>query len=209
MGTHIADISVNGEKTELYAPTGGGGTSVTVDSELSTTSENPVQNKVITQALNEKSNLISDAWNASTTYAVGQYCIYNNSLWKCLVQHSGQTPTEGTYWTKVNVANEITSVNNSLPKLFIDTSKMLAGSPANNDNKVNSYTATQDCYFSYTYITNSDNEIYIDDVLIIRASVTRATGSSLYTLNWNGYLKKGQKIRWTYKGGKWSVFALQ
>ncbi len=162
VGTHIADISVNGEKTELYAPTGGGGTSVTVDSELSTTSENPVQNKVITQALNEKgtyskptggipktdlasgvqtslgkadtalqehqdisgkankadltalSNTISDAWNASTTYAVGQYCIYNNSLWKCLVQHSGQTPTEGTYWTKVSVANEITSVNNSL-----------------------------------------------------------------------------------------------
>ena len=114
VGTHIADISVNGEKTELYAPTGGGGTSVTVDSELSTTSENPVQNKVITQALNEKSNLISDAWNASTTYEVGQYCIYNNSLWKCLVQHSGQTPTEGTYWTNVTVADEITSVNNSL-----------------------------------------------------------------------------------------------
>ena len=167
VGTHIADISVNGEKTELYAPTGGGGTSVTVDSELSTTSENPVQNKVITQALNGKgtyskptggipktdlasevqtslgkadtalqehqdisgkankadltalSNTISDAWNASTTYAVGQYCIYNNSLWKCLVQHSGQTPTEGTYWTKVTVANEITSVNNSL-KWWID-----------------------------------------------------------------------------------------
>ena len=64
----------------------------------------------------EKANndIISDAWNASTTYAVGQYCIYNNSLWKCLVQHSGQTPTEGTYWTKANVANEITLVNNSL-----------------------------------------------------------------------------------------------
>lgn len=31
---------------------GGGGTSVTVDSELSTTSKNPVQNKVITQGLN-------------------------------------------------------------------------------------------------------------------------------------------------------------
>ena len=68
----------------------------------------------------EKANndIISDAWNASTTYAVGQYCIYNNSLWKCLVQHSGQTPTEGTYWTKVNVANEITSVNNSFVERF-------------------------------------------------------------------------------------------
>ena len=68
----------------------------------------------------EKANndIISDAWNASTTYAVGQYCIYNNSLWKCLVQHSGQTPTEGTYWTKVTVANEITSVNNRLMLSF-------------------------------------------------------------------------------------------
>lgn len=172
VGTHIADISVNGEKTELYAPTGGGGTSVTVDSELSTTSENPVQNKVITQALNEKgtyskptngipktdlasgvqtslgkadtalqehqdisgkankadltalSNLISDAWNASTTYAVGKYCIYNNSLWKCLVQNKGQTPKTGTYWTKVSVANEITSVNNSFPRYNPDTDSL-------------------------------------------------------------------------------------
>ena len=144
------------------AGSGGGGTSVTVDSELSTTSENPVQNKVVTQALNGKgtyskptggipktdlasgvqtslgkadtalqkhqdisgkankadltalSNSISDAWKASTTYKVGQYCIYNNSLWKCLVQHKGQTPKTGTYWTKVSVGNEITSVNNSL-----------------------------------------------------------------------------------------------
>ena len=61
-------------------------------------------------------NIISDAWNTSTIYEVGQYCIYNNSLWKCLVQHSGQTPTEGTYWIKVSVANEITLVNNSLEK---------------------------------------------------------------------------------------------
>ena len=38
----------------ISATGGGGGTSVTIDSELSTTSENPVQNKVITQALNEK-----------------------------------------------------------------------------------------------------------------------------------------------------------
>ena len=162
VGTHIADISVNGEKTELYAPTGGGGTSVTIDSELSTTSENPVQNKVVTQALNGKgtyskptggipktdlasdvqtslgkadtalqehqdisgkadktelavlSNSISDAWNSATAYTVGQYCIYNNSLWKCLVQNIGQEPAEGTYWTKVSVANEIASVNSSL-----------------------------------------------------------------------------------------------
>lgn len=161
-GSNVTLTPDTTSKSVTISATGGGGTSVTVDSELSTTSENPVQNKVITQALNEKgtynkptngipktdlasevqtslgkadtalqehqdisgkankadltalSNTISDAWNSSTTYVVGQYCIYNNSLWKCLVQNKGQTPKTGTYWTKVTVANEITSVNNSL-----------------------------------------------------------------------------------------------
>lgn len=144
------------------AGSGGGGTSVIVDSELSTTSENPVQNKVITPELNKKGtyskptggipktdlanevqtslgkadtalqehqdisgkadkteltalyNSISDAWDSATAYTVGQYCIYNNALWKCLVANTNTEPIEGTHWTKVSVANEIASVNSSL-----------------------------------------------------------------------------------------------
>ena len=64
--------------------------------------------------IDEVQESISDIWNASNTYLVGKYCIYNNSLWKCKVQHTNQTPTEGTYWTKVSVANEISSVNSNL-----------------------------------------------------------------------------------------------
>lgn len=64
--------------------------------------------------MNEVQENISDIWNASNTYLVGKYCIYNNSLWKCKVQHTNQVPTEGTYWTKVSVANEISSVNSNL-----------------------------------------------------------------------------------------------
>lgn len=65
---------------------------------------------------NEKANndIISDAWNASTTYEVGQYCIYNNSLWKCLVQHNGQTPSEGTYWTKASITSELIALWNAI-----------------------------------------------------------------------------------------------
>ena len=62
----------------------------------------------------DDTSIISDAYDELKTYNVGEYCIYNNSLWKCLVQNNGQTPTEGTYWTNVTVANEITSLNSSL-----------------------------------------------------------------------------------------------
>lgn len=47
----------HGISGDLQMPRIVGGGSITVDSELSTTSENPVQNKVITAALNEKQNI--------------------------------------------------------------------------------------------------------------------------------------------------------
>jgi len=48
-GTQIGKITIDGVETILYAPTA---SAITVDAELSATSENPVQNKVITEALN-------------------------------------------------------------------------------------------------------------------------------------------------------------
>lgn len=48
----------------------GGGSSVTVDSALSSTSENPVQNKVITSALNGKVD--NTAYSAETRYGVAK-----------------------------------------------------------------------------------------------------------------------------------------
>lgn len=58
-GTQIGKITIDGVETILYAPNGGGG-SVTVDSALSTTSVNPVQNKVITAELNKKIETLDD-----------------------------------------------------------------------------------------------------------------------------------------------------
>lgn len=71
----------------------------------------------------------SSAWSSTVTYAVGQYCIYNNSLWKCLVQHSGQTPQEGTYWTRVSLdtlGSEINAINQNLSGLLQVKSQTLS-----------------------------------------------------------------------------------
>ena len=56
----------------LIKKIGGTGGSVTVDSELSDTSENPVQNKVIKSALDSLSAEISDCIKTPTTAEVGQ-----------------------------------------------------------------------------------------------------------------------------------------
>ena len=72
--------------------------------------------KTIDAEISGVEGMMSDEWNNTKTYALGEYCIYDNKLWRCKIQHSGQTPGEGEYW-------ENTSVNASLPfKLGIDAS---------------------------------------------------------------------------------------
>lgn len=73
--------------------------------------------KVIDTKSNNVMSKNSSVWSSTVTYAVGQYCIYNNSLWKSLVQHSGQTPQEGTYWARVSLDildSEINALNSNL-----------------------------------------------------------------------------------------------
>ena len=77
--------------------------------------------KVIDTKSNNVMSKNSSAWSSTVTYAVGQYCIYNDSLWKCLVQHSGQTPQEGTYWTRVSLdtlGSEISAINQNLSTIL-------------------------------------------------------------------------------------------
>ena len=210
-GSNVTLTPDTTSKSVTISATGGGGTSVTVDSELSTTSENPVQNKVITQALDEKSNLISDAWNASTTYTVGQYCIYNNSLWKCLIQHSGQTPKTGTYWTKVSVANEITSVNNSLvatdgQKLYFDSKDGKYGYNTDPNRGADTFVPFRNAEVVYRDYTNSNEDI-VNDILftnntnapvtvIIAMIVSNTSASYRYTqIAING------EFKYTYNSG--------
>lgn len=56
-GAQIGKITIDGVETILYAPTA---SPITVDSELSATSENAVQNKVVTTELNKKIETLGD-----------------------------------------------------------------------------------------------------------------------------------------------------
>lgn len=65
-----------------------------------------IKNGVIYSNGSSNNEMISDAWDASTTYKIGDYAIYNNSLWKCLVQNSNTPPAEGATWTRTQIADE-------------------------------------------------------------------------------------------------------
>lgn len=57
-------------------------------------------------------NDIGDAWTAGKTYAVGDYCISANRLYKCKTAHTAGSSLNADYWDAVNIAGE---VKNKLP----------------------------------------------------------------------------------------------
>lgn len=87
-------------------------TSSEIDTFLSTINGN------ITTINNNISNLndtklnktvVSDVYDATSTYAVGDYCIYGNTLYKCTTAISTAEAWNSAHWTATTIATELAS----------------------------------------------------------------------------------------------------
>lgn len=63
---------------------------------------------MLNQLKTEKANasIVSDAWQTGKTYNAGAYCIYNNALYKALVQTTAE-PTSESDWQAVKITEAI------------------------------------------------------------------------------------------------------
>jgi hypothetical protein len=55
---------------------------------------------------------VADRYSASKTYAVGEYCIYNNLLFKCTTAITAAEAWNAAKWTLTTVLNEYSILNN-------------------------------------------------------------------------------------------------
>lgn len=83
---------------------------VTYDGTSSELSATNVQD-AIDEVVDEKadSTIISDAYDSSTTYAAGDYFIYDNVLYHVDVACTGITPPNANYYTATSVSSEISN----------------------------------------------------------------------------------------------------
>lgn len=58
--------------------------------------------------------MLSDKWNNTQTYNVGDYAINNDILWKALQTNTGVIPSEGSTWTKVKITDDILQLNSTI-----------------------------------------------------------------------------------------------
>ena len=101
-GNEIGSITVGSTTTKLYAPT----SAITIDDDLSATSTNPVQNKIINNALNERKNRIwygTCTTSAATTAKLGTCEGFN--------LYTGATILLKMSYTSTSTSNNTLNVN--------------------------------------------------------------------------------------------------
>lgn len=85
-----------------------------VDSVLSGTSTNPVQNRVVKAALDDKTDtdMVAADFNATASYTVGNYCIYEGKFYKFKASHSGAWSAADV--DEIKIAGELSSLKSGL-----------------------------------------------------------------------------------------------
>lgn len=89
-----------------------------VDSVLSGTSTNPVQNRVVKAALDEKADtdMVAADFNAGTSYTAGNYCVQDGKLYKFKNNHSGAWSAADV--DEVKITGELSSLKSGLTNLL-------------------------------------------------------------------------------------------
>ena len=66
--------------------------------------------------IDQTRSMLSDAYSAAKSYAVGDYCIHDNTLYKCNTAISSEAWTEA-HWTETSISSENVALTNSVNTL--------------------------------------------------------------------------------------------
>lgn len=83
------------------------------------TTELNTTKQTIFGAINEHHSVIGynyDAYDDTATYAVGDLCIYNNTLYKCTTAITTAEAWDASHWTATSIADEISVKEDNLSK---------------------------------------------------------------------------------------------
>jgi len=64
-----------------------------------------------------KNSLGTDEYNSTFTYDIGDYCIYDNTLYKCNTTISTAEAFNSNHWEQISILNEIDTINNKKLKI--------------------------------------------------------------------------------------------
>lgn len=104
-------VGVVNKQTGERIPTAG---MPVIDSVLSGSSTNPVQNRVVKDALDKKADtdIVASDFSTATSYTVDDYCIYEGKFYKFKAAHSGAWAAADV--DEIKIAGELTALKSGL-----------------------------------------------------------------------------------------------
>lgn len=107
-------VGVVNKQTGERIPTAG---MPAIDSVLSGSSTNPVQNRVVKAALDEKADtdIVASDFDATASYTAGNYCIYEGKFYKFKNNHTGAWSAADV--DEIQIAGELASLKSGLTNL--------------------------------------------------------------------------------------------
>ena len=102
-------------------------TETSSDSSFSSTSTKPVQNKIIKQALDLKTNVtsIAPAYSTSSTYDLGDLVVYNNELYECTTAITTAEAWTAAHWTQKKLSEVLDEIEQLPAVTSSDEGKVL------------------------------------------------------------------------------------
>ena len=120
--------------------------------------------------VNFAKDISSDAYDNSKSYAVGDYCIYNNKLYRCITAIESAEAFNIAKWEQTTVGNEVSQLNSNLSDFGLDNKcvEIVQGSIRNNgtDTEDENRVKTKD----YLYVS-SGNIVTVKTSLLIAYAV--------------------------------------
>ena len=158
-----------------------------VDSVLSGTSTNPVQNKVVKEALDGKADtdMVAADFNAGTSYTAGNYCIYEGKFYKFKNSHSGAWSAADV--DEIKIAGELSALKSGL----MDVTANAYGNYVDlSSYTTDPYTCGSDGYLLMATNTMSTITVYVYG----RIGNDYMSVSSINGINTTVYVRKGMRL---------------
>ena len=117
---------------------------------------------------------LATTYDASVSYIVGDYCLYDHQLYRCTTAGANHTPAAGSsYWTATNVMAEAGSgVGNSIAAAFATNKTYTVGDYVVYQRKLYRCTSAVETAGDWTGTTNWTEAILADDVADLKSAVS-------------------------------------
>ena len=99
----------------------------------------------------ENKDVISDKYDSSKTYSVGDYCIYDDTLYKCKTEITSAEEFDSSKWEPTNCGKEFEVLNSNLSELqSVDITPVSNNYAAVNTSGTYAYIKNGICYLQIT-----------------------------------------------------------